>query len=57
MDIRKHEAAVYLRRLLHHPEFETVAMRMGSVIRLSSMGIWVWKLHAEKEIYIEWPQL
>ncbi len=57
MDIRKHESALYLRRLLRHPEFETVAKRMGSVIRLSSMGIWVWKLHSEKEVYIDWTHL
>lgn len=57
MDIRKHEVAVYLRRQLRHPVFETVAQRMGSVIRFSSMGIWVWKLHAEKEVFINWPKL
>lgn len=56
MDVRKHEVAVYLRRQLRHPEFDTIAKRRGNVIRLSSMGIWVWKLHAEKEVYIDWPK-
>jgi hypothetical protein len=39
MDVGKHEAAVYIRRLLRHPDFDTVAKRMGNVIRLSSMRI------------------
>jgi hypothetical protein len=54
MDVRKHEVAVNLRRHLRHPKFDTVAKRMGRVIRLSSMGIWVWNLHAEKEVFIDW---
>lgn len=57
MDVRKHEAAVYIRRLLRHPDFDTAAKRMRNVIRLSSMGIWIWRLHNEKEVYIEWPSL
>lgn len=55
MDVRKHEAAIYVRRLLHHPEFNTAAKRMGCVIRLSSLRIGLWKLHAEKEVFIDWP--
>ncbi len=55
MNVGKHEAALYIRRLLKHPGLDTVATRMGNVIRLSSMGIGVWKLHAEKEIFIDWP--
>ncbi len=55
MNVNKHEAAVYLRRLLRHPQFNTAAKRMGTVIRLSSMGIWFWKLYAEKEVFINWP--
>ena len=55
MDVRKHEAAVYVRRLLRHPESNTAAKRMGNVIRLSSMGIGVWRLHVEKEVFFEWP--
>jgi hypothetical protein len=51
MDVQKEEAATYVRRLLHHPEFDTVAKRMGKVIRVSSMGVWMWRLHAEKEEY------
>jgi hypothetical protein len=54
MDVSKHETAVYIRRLLHHPDFDSVAKRMGMVIRLSSMRIGFWKLHADKETFIDW---
>jgi hypothetical protein len=55
MDIRKHESAVYIRRLLRHPAFDTAAKRMGKVIRLSSLRMGVWRLHAEEEVFIDWP--
>ena len=55
MDVGKSEAAVYIRRLLRHPDFDTVAKRMGKVIRLSSMRIGVWRLHAEDEVFVDWP--
>ena len=55
MDVGKHEAALYIRRLLRHPDFDTIAKRCGRVIRLSSMRIGIWKLHAEKEVFIDWP--
>jgi hypothetical protein len=55
MDVGKSEAAVYIRRLLRHQDFATVAKRMGKVIRLSSMRIGVWRLHAEDEVFIDWP--
>lgn len=54
MDIRKHEAAVFIRRLLRHPDFDTAAKRMGKLFRLSSLRIGVWSLHAEEEIFIDW---
>lgn len=54
MDVGKHEPAVYVRRLLRHPDFDSAAKRMGKVIRLSSMRIGVWRLHADKEVFIDW---
>jgi hypothetical protein len=55
MDVGKSETAVYIRHLLRHPDFDTVAKRIGKVIRLSSMRIGVWRIHAEDEIFIDWP--
>ena len=37
MAVRKNEAAAFVRRLLRHPEFDTQAKRMGTVI-ISDMG-------------------
>ena len=54
LNMRQHEVAVFVRRFLRHPEFNTAAQRMGKVVRLSSADITVWLLHAEKEIRFEW---
>lgn len=52
--VEKHEVAVFVCRLLRHLDFGTQAKRMGAVIRVSSAGGSVWRLHAEREISIEW---
>jgi len=56
LDVRKHEVAVFIRRMLKHPAFDTVAKRMGKVIRVSSAGLTAWVLHAEKEVAYEWGE-
>ncbi len=43
------------RRLLRHPEFNTKAKRMGSVVRVSHAGLMVWRLHTEKPQRFDWP--
>ena len=52
----KYEAAIFVRRLLRHPEFDTQAKRMGTVVRVSSVGIVSWRLHAEREIRVGWRE-
>ena len=54
MEVKKHEAATFVRQLLRHPEFNTVAKRMGKVICLSHTGIAVWFLHAEQKRHVDW---
>ncbi len=54
MDIYEDEVASFVRRFLRHPEFNTYAKRMGTVIRLSRKGLWVWRLRTEKQIQISW---
>lgn len=54
--VEKDEAAVFVRRVLRHPEFDTQAKRMGSVIRVSGTGLRVWRLHAEEESFLEWSE-
>jgi hypothetical protein len=52
--VDKYEAAVFVRRLLRHPELDTQAQRMGAVMRVSSAGLSVWRLHAEIEGHLDW---
>jgi hypothetical protein len=54
MDIEQNKTALFVRRLLRHKEFNTKAKRMGKVIRLSSVGLSVWQLHAERETHFDW---
>ena len=54
LDVDQTEAAIYIRRVLRHPEFNTHAKRMGVVIRASDSGLAVWRLHAETQARIDW---
>jgi hypothetical protein len=54
MNIYDDEAASFVRRFLRHPEFDTHAKRMGTVIHLSRKGLWVWRLHAEIQVLVGW---
>jgi hypothetical protein len=54
LDVGRDETAVFIRRLLRHQEFDTHAKRMGAVIRVSYAGLFVWRLHAQKEAYLGW---
>jgi len=50
----KDEVAVFVRRVLRHPELETKAKRMGAVVRVSHAGFSIWRQNARKQIYINW---
>lgn len=52
--VDKSEAAIFVRRVLRHPELNSQAKRMGKVVRASSVGISVWLLHAERETRFGW---
>ena len=54
MDIRKQDAAVFVRRFLRHPGYDTIAKRMGTVVRVAPSGLTVWGLHAASEIHLGW---
>ncbi|MDA0837039.1 MAG: hypothetical protein O3B01_00985 [Planctomycetota bacterium] len=53
--VGKNEVAVFVRRVLRHPQFNTRAKRVGTVIRASHAGLLVWRLHAEEPLHLEWP--
>jgi hypothetical protein len=54
LSVEKYEAAFFTRRFLRHRELKTQAGRMGCVVRVSAAGIWLWRLHAEKEERLSW---
>jgi hypothetical protein len=51
LDVEDDEAAEFTRRLLRHLELNSVAKRMGAVVRVSHGGISLWRTHAEQEAY------
>ena len=56
MAVAKDEVARFVRCLLRHRDFDTVAKRMGTVIRVSQVGLSVWRLHAEQAIHLAWTE-
>jgi hypothetical protein len=54
LDVRKEEAAIFVRRVLRQTAFKTKAKRMGKVIRISHAGLAVWNLYTEKEEFLNW---
>lgn len=54
MDVRKQDAAIFVRRFLQHPQFDTTANRMGTVVRVSPPSLTVWRIHAAQETPIGW---
>lgn len=54
LDVRREECALFVRRLLTHPELDTQAKRMGTFVRASYAGPFVWRLHAQTELRFDW---
>jgi len=55
LDVRRREAAAFIRRFLRHPKFNTRMKRMGNVVRLHSGGIGYWRRAARGCQTVEWP--
>ncbi len=54
LDVKKEEVAAFVRRFLRHSAFRTKAHRMGTVVRVSHVGLAVWRLHVETEVLLAW---
>ena len=54
--IRKEEAANFVRRFLRFNETNTVAKRMGNVIRVTQSGISILRLHYQKYLQFTWSK-
>ena len=48
LDVGQYEAASFIRRFLRFKKFDTMAKRMGAIIRLSHMGLLVWRRNFDK---------
>ena len=55
MDVDKYETSLFVRRVLRHPELDTQAKRMGAVIRVSSRGLSLYRLHTGRLTFLDWP--
>lgn len=54
LDVKKDEVAIFVRRVLRHPELNTKAKRMGAIVRASHIGLSVWRRNAPKERCVRW---
>ena len=54
--VGQNEVATFIRRFLRHPDFDTWTKRMGRVVRLSHVGLAVWRLRAQTEIQTVWSR-
>jgi hypothetical protein len=54
-DVPRRDAAEYVRRTLKHRSFNTIAKRLGTVVRVSAAGLHVWRMNAQAEDHMSWP--
>ena len=52
--VDNNETAAFVRRLLQHTACNTQAKRLGSVIRVTSAGLFIWRLRANNERFLKW---
>ena len=54
LDVNKYETAAFIRRVLRQKDLNTEAKRMGTVVRVSAAGLWVWRAHAGRAARLMW---
>lgn len=54
LDVPNGQDALYVRRFLHHPLFDTEAKRMGHVIRVNPTALTFWRPNADREEQAAW---
>ncbi len=54
MDVRKQDAAIFVRRFLCNPDFDTASKRMGVVARVAPQGLTLWYANATRETQVGW---
>lgn len=56
LDVSREECAFFVRRLLLHPQLDTQAKRVGTVVRASYAGVYLWRLHTPGELCLAWKE-
>jgi hypothetical protein len=54
LDVAQYESAAFVRRTIRHKEFDTKTKRMGTVMRVSHVGLAVWRLHEQRQTLFQW---
>ena len=54
LSVRPNESALFVRRFLRSPAFKVRAKRLGTVVRVSSAGLQLWRLRETREISLSW---
>lgn len=52
--VGQNEVAVFIRRFLRHPDFNTQAKRTGRVVRISHTGLTFWRLRSQTQTHTVW---
>jgi len=55
LDVRRAEAAEFIRGFLRHASFNTQARRMGTVVRVHSGGVVCWRAKLRSPQSFAWP--
>jgi predicted nuclease of predicted toxin-antitoxin system len=56
MNVGQNEVAAFVRRFLRHPDFDTQVKRIGKVIRISHVGLAIWRSRTQAEIHAVWSR-
>lgn len=54
MNVPQNQVATSVLRFLRHPDFDTHAKRMGSVVRLSHHGLSAWRVGSHLRLHTLW---
>jgi predicted nuclease of predicted toxin-antitoxin system len=56
LGVKQDSLAEYARRLLRHPQFDTVAKRMGQVLAVGPSGVTVFERHRPSPRKVDWTE-
>ena len=56
LDVADDRAAEFIRRFLKHPQFDTQAKRLGTVLRVQGAGLQFWRVGGHQEHSAPWPE-